>query len=117
VSIASYQIISSTSIDAIHRFAAPEICNQIIQEYNGKSIGTEGHILGVRYSDTQAQKQLKTVTAERRQYKTMEYNSAVFGTAAPFLPSPTAASFASPLQPRVPGTNAFWPTQAQISPL
>lgn len=111
------QSIHSLSTDGIHRFASPEFCNQIIQEYNGKPIGTEGHILGVRYADTQAQKQLKSVTAERRQYKTMEYNSAVFGNAAPFMTSPATASFVSPLQPRVPGSNAFWPAQAQVSPL
>ena len=99
------------------RFATPEICDQIIREYNAKEIDGEGHLLGIRYADTQMQKQLKIRTAESRQFKTNEYNAVVYGPASPYLPSTTAATFPSPLQNRTPGNNGFWPSQAQVSPL
>jgi hypothetical protein len=35
----------------------------------------------VRYADTPAQKELKRVTAERRQFRTNEYNIGAYGTA------------------------------------
>lgn len=36
----------------------------------------------VRYADTPAQKELKRITAERRQYRTNEYNIGAYGTMA-----------------------------------
>ncbi|MCJ1433347.1 hypothetical protein MMC27_002707 [Xylographa pallens] len=99
------------------RFATPEICDQIIQTYNGKSIGNEGHVLSIRYSDTEKQKQLKNETAERRQFKTNEYNASVFGIGSPYVASPVTATFPSPLQPRVVSQAGFWPAQTAISPL
>lgn len=36
----------------------------------------------VRYADTPAQKELKRITAERRQYRTNEYNIGAYGTHA-----------------------------------
>lgn len=36
----------------------------------------------VRYADTPAQKELKRITAERRQYRTNEYNIGAYGTVA-----------------------------------
>ncbi len=36
----------------------------------------------VRYADTPSQKELKRVTAERRQYRTNEYNIGAYGTPA-----------------------------------
>lgn len=36
----------------------------------------------VRYADTPSQKELKRVTAERRQYRTNEYNIGAYGTMA-----------------------------------
>lgn len=35
----------------------------------------------VRYADTPAQKELKRITAERRQFRTNEYNLSAYGTA------------------------------------
>jgi hypothetical protein len=35
----------------------------------------------VRYADTPAQKELKRITAERRQFRTNEYNIGAYGTA------------------------------------
>lgn len=35
----------------------------------------------VRYADTPSQKELKRVTAERRQFRTNEYNIGAYGTA------------------------------------
>lgn len=34
----------------------------------------------IRYADTPAQKELKRVTAERRQFRTNEYNVGAYGT-------------------------------------
>ena len=74
--------------------------------------------LNIRYADTTAQKQLKSVTAERRQFKTHEYNTSVFGAASPYLASPTSATFPSPLQTRAHLPSTFWPGQATpLSPL
>ncbi|MCJ1472423.1 hypothetical protein MMC13_001071 [Lambiella insularis] len=99
------------------RFATPEICDRIIQGYNGKPIGQEGHVLSIRYSDTEKQKQLKNETAERRQYKTNEYNASVFAPGSPYAASPVTATFPSPLQPRVVGQPGYWPAPTVFSPL
>jgi alpha-amylase/alpha-mannosidase (GH57 family) len=99
-------------------FATPEICNQVIENYNGKPIGDgdEGSTLSIRFADTQAQKQLKNVTAERRQFKTNEYNTVVYGPSSPYqIHSNMAASFPSPLASRVPMGSAYWPQQLPLS--
>lgn len=36
--------------------------------------------MNIRYADTPAQKELKRVTAERRQFRTNEYNIGAYGT-------------------------------------
>lgn len=36
----------------------------------------------VRYADTPSQKELKRITAERRQYRTNEYNIGAYGSMA-----------------------------------
>jgi hypothetical protein len=38
-------------------------------------------LMQVRYADTASQKELKRVTAERRQFRTNEYNIGAYGTA------------------------------------
>ena len=36
--------------------------------------------MNIRYADTPSQKELKRVTAERRQFRTNEYNIGAYGT-------------------------------------
>ncbi|KLU81901.1 sporulation-specific protein 5 [Magnaporthiopsis poae ATCC 64411] len=66
------------------RFESREICERIIKDYNGMKLGGDVHVqeMQVRYADTPAQKELKRVTAERRQYRTNEYNIGAYGTHA-----------------------------------
>lgn len=111
------------------RFETPQICDEIIENYNGKPVGTKGATLNIRYADTPAQKQLKIVTSERRQFKTNEYNTVVYGPASPYmqahlqnslpntLQAPSSTNFASPLQARVNGVNGYWPTLSPVSPM
>jgi len=69
------------------RFESREICDEIIKNFNGLpiAIGLEGNsqpmVMNIRYADTPAQKELKRVTAERRQFRTNEYNIGAYGTA------------------------------------
>ncbi|KAK4227845.1 hypothetical protein QBC38DRAFT_443325 [Podospora fimiseda] len=63
------------------RFESREECEDIIKKYHGASIGEEGMLMQVRYADTPAQKELKRITAERRQFRTNEYNIGAYGTA------------------------------------
>ncbi|PHH80783.1 hypothetical protein CDD82_1511 [Ophiocordyceps australis] len=62
------------------RFEGREICDEVIRKFNGVSIGEEGLLMNIRYADTPAQKELKRVTAERRQFRTNEYNIGAYGT-------------------------------------
>ncbi|KAL8410842.1 hypothetical protein RB596_000486 [Gaeumannomyces avenae] len=66
------------------RFESREVCERIIRDYNGLKLGVDAHVqeMQVRYADTPAQKELKRVTAERRQYRTNEYNIGAYGTHA-----------------------------------
>jgi len=45
-------------------------------------------LLQVRYADTPAQKDLKRITTERRQFRTQEYNVGAYGVSA--LSSPVS---------------------------
>ncbi|KAL2023417.1 hypothetical protein VTK56DRAFT_2774 [Thermocarpiscus australiensis] len=63
------------------RFGTREECEEIIKKYHGTPIGEEGLLMQVRYADTPAQKELKRITAERRQFRTNEYNIGAYGTA------------------------------------
>ncbi|KAK4251551.1 hypothetical protein C7999DRAFT_37586 [Corynascus novoguineensis] len=63
------------------RFETREECEDIIKKFHGASIGEEGMLMQVRYADTPAQKELKRITAERRQFRTNEYNIGAYGTA------------------------------------
>lgn len=95
------------------RFALPEICMEIIQKFNGHPL-PEGLTLSIRFADTPDQKKLKNLTAERRQFKTHEYNTAAFGPGSPYAASasPVTATIPSPVQTRfVPGST-YNPAQA-----
>ncbi|KAL2133897.1 hypothetical protein VTI74DRAFT_1462 [Chaetomium olivicolor] len=63
------------------RFETREECEDIIKKFHGATIGEEGMLMQVRYADTPAQKELKRITAERRQFRTNEYNIGAYGTA------------------------------------
>ncbi|KAJ2892772.1 RNA binding protein MSSP-2 [Zalerion maritima] len=64
------------------RFESRDICDEIIRKYNGvQTLGDERLVMQVRYADTPAQKELKRITAERRQFRTNEYNIGAYGTA------------------------------------
>lgn len=75
---------NSTNVDTfandLNSFETREICDEIIGKFNGMAVGNEGHVMQVRYADTPAQKELKRVTAERRQFRTNEYNIGAYGT-------------------------------------
>ncbi|VUC25375.1 unnamed protein product [Clonostachys rosea] len=62
------------------RFEGRGVCDEVIRKFNGISIGEEGLLMNIRYADTPAQKELKRVTAERRQFRTNEYNIGAYGT-------------------------------------
>ncbi|KAK4193745.1 hypothetical protein QBC35DRAFT_468623 [Podospora australis] len=63
------------------RFESRDECEEIIRKFHGACIGEEGTVMQVRYADTPAQKELKRITAERRQFRTNEYNIGAYGTA------------------------------------
>ena len=75
-------------------FESREVCEEVIKKFHGQPIGEEGLLLQVRYADTPAQKDLKRVTTERRQFRTNEYNVGAYGaspemmTLSPIMPSP-----------------------------
>ncbi|KAI8685890.1 RRM domain-containing protein [Fusarium keratoplasticum] len=62
------------------RFESREVCDEIIERFTGLALGEEGLLMNIRYADTPAQKELKRVTAERRQFRTNEYNIGAYGT-------------------------------------
>ncbi|KFY22903.1 hypothetical protein V493_06258 [Pseudogymnoascus sp. VKM F-4281 (FW-2241)] len=62
------------------RFESRDICEEIIRTFHGQPVGDEGLLLQVRYADTPAQKDLKKVTTERRQFRTTEYNVSAYGS-------------------------------------
>ncbi|KAG9238472.1 hypothetical protein BJ875DRAFT_437406 [Amylocarpus encephaloides] len=76
------------------RFEGRDVCEEIIRKFHGQPIGEEGLLLQVRYADTPAQKDLKRITTERRQFRTNEYNVGAYGapseilTLSPPMPSP-----------------------------
>ncbi|RDW69542.1 hypothetical protein BP6252_08562 [Coleophoma cylindrospora] len=78
------------------RFESREICEEIIKKFHGQPIGNEGLLLQVRYADTPAQKDLKRVTTERRQFRTNEYNVGAYGGSALAMHPPII----SPVAPR-----------------
>jgi hypothetical protein len=79
-------------------FESRDICEEIIKKFHGQPIGEEGLLLQVRYADTPAQKDLKRVTTERRQFRTNEYNVGAYGSAAELMA--LSPPIPSPLGPR-----------------
>ncbi|TVY25317.1 Sporulation-specific protein [Lachnellula hyalina] len=67
------------------RFESRDVCEDIIEQFHGVPIGEEGLLLQVRYADTPAQKDLKRITTERRQFRTSEYNVGAYGAPADML--------------------------------
>ncbi|KAB5523927.1 hypothetical protein GE09DRAFT_976789 [Coniochaeta sp. 2T2.1] len=63
------------------RFESRDECEDVIKKFHGMAIGEDQMCMQVRYADTPAQKELKRVTAERRQFRTNEYNIGAYGTA------------------------------------
>lgn len=98
-------------------FSSPDICRQVIDQYNGIKIGDEGYLLSIRFADTPEQKKLKSVTAERRQYKAVEYNTAAYSPGSPYAATVSTTTYNTPLQPRT--TNTYWPggLPASVAPL
>lgn len=75
------------------RFESRDICEEIIKNFHGQPIGDEGLLLQVRYADTPAQKDLKKITTERRQFRTTEYNVSAYGSPVELISvSPQLAS-------------------------
>ncbi|KAI1386430.1 uncharacterized protein F4822DRAFT_444830 [Hypoxylon trugodes] len=62
------------------RFENHEICEHVIKQFSGLILGVERLPLQIRYADTAAQRELKRVTAKRRQWRTNEYNASAYGT-------------------------------------
>ncbi|KAM0280764.1 hypothetical protein ACHAO9_011043 [Fusarium lateritium] len=62
------------------RFEDRDVCDEVIEKFHGATVGEEGLLMNIRYADTPAQKELKRVTAERRQFRTNEYNIGAYGT-------------------------------------
>lgn len=62
------------------RFENRETCDEVIKQFQGQPLGDEGLAMSIRYADTPSQKELKRVTAERRQFRTNEYNVGAYGT-------------------------------------
>lgn len=69
-----------TRLLIIYSFESRDVCDEIIRKFNGVGIGEEGLLMNIRYADTPSQKELKRVTAERRQFRTNEYNIGAYGT-------------------------------------
>lgn len=77
----------------MYSFEGRDICEEIIKKFHGQPIGEEGLLLQVRYADTPAQKDLKKVTTERRQFRTTEYNVSAYGSPVDVVSlSPTMSS-------------------------
>ncbi|KAI1201322.1 hypothetical protein F5X97DRAFT_338882 [Nemania serpens] len=62
------------------RFENRDICDSVIEEFQGLKLGPDGLPMQIRYADTPAQKELKRITSERRQFRTNEYNVGAYGT-------------------------------------
>ncbi|KAH8680933.1 hypothetical protein BX600DRAFT_520128 [Xylariales sp. PMI_506] len=81
------------------RFETREVCNEVIDSFTGMSISGAAETLPmqIRYADTQSQKELKRVTAERRQFRTNEYNVGAYGT--PLVAKPVGSEASAMARP------------------
>ncbi|RAL65642.1 hypothetical protein DID88_005313 [Monilinia fructigena] len=82
------------------RFENRDVCEEIIRKFHGQPIGEEGLLLQVRYADTPAQKDLKRITTERRQFRTNEYNVGAYGAPAADMIALASPQMPSPILPR-----------------
>lgn len=97
-------------------FENRDVCEEIIKKFHDQPIGEEGLLLQVRYADTQAQKDLKRITTERRQFRTNEYNVGAYGgSAAEILALSPPLSSASPLVPRASQIGRHFTTSSRAS--
>jgi hypothetical protein len=87
-----------TLLIILNSFESRTVCEEIIRKFHGQPIGTEGLLLQVRYADTPAQKDLKKITTERRQFRTNEYNVGAYGDPTVIALSPVLHS---PVVPRM----------------
>ena len=81
-------------------FENRDVCEEIIRKFHGQPIGEEGLLLQVRYADTPAQKDLKRITTERRQFRTNEYNVGAYGAPAADMIALASPPMPSPILPR-----------------
>ena len=93
----------------------------MIDTFNNRTIG-EGKLattLQLRYADTEEQKKLKTFTAEKRQFKTNEYNEVVYGPGSPwrrlYSPLSATAGYHTPITTPAAGPAMPWASQSQPS--
>ncbi|CAL3962880.1 unnamed protein product [Diplocarpon coronariae] len=99
------------------RFENREVCEEIIRKFHGHPIGEEDLLLQVRYADTPAQKDLKRITTERRQFRTNEYNVGAYGgpvemiALSPSMPPPMP----SPVVPRASQISSHFQSRASGS--
>ncbi|KAI1174612.1 hypothetical protein F4777DRAFT_599369 [Nemania sp. FL0916] len=68
------------------RFESRDVCDRVIEQYQGFKLGPDGLPMQIRYADTPAQKELKRITSERRQFRTNEYNVGAYGTTMVGMP-------------------------------
>jgi len=90
--------VQSHSLTPATSFESRDVCEEIIKKFHGQPIGEEGLLLQVRYADTPAQKDLKKITTERRQFRTNEYNVGAYGDPTVIALSPVLRS---PVLPRM----------------
>ena len=117
--IFQHEILNKSMTNSRRSFQTPDICQEIIDAFNNKTLG-EGKTattLQIRYADTEEQKKLKTYTAEKRLFKTNEYNEVVYGPNSPWrrLYSPVSTSSYSPIQIRAASSTGPWSAQSQAS--
>jgi hypothetical protein len=82
----------------VDSFESRDICDEVIKKFHGQPIGADGLLLQVCYADTPAQKDLKKITSERRQFRTNEYNVGAYGDPTVIALSPVLQS---PILPRM----------------
>ena len=99
----------------LNRFETRDICEEIIKKFHGQPIGEEGLLLQVRYADTPAQKDLKRVTTERRQFRTNEYNVGAYGGVGELHRASPPMSLPSPVYPRLGQIARHLPPQAKVT--
>lgn len=101
----------------VHSFDSREVCEEIIRKFHGMPLGEEGLLLQVRYADTPAQKDLKRITTERRQFRTNEYNVGAYGGPVEMMAlSPSMpAQMHTPIVPRTTQLSSHFPSRANGS--